>query len=117
MDRNECCFIGHIGSVIKEQKSQLGNPYVWFLVEIEARKNATSTNNNYHQMINIMCFKKQVIDYLKKVNAKQGNMVIIFGFISSVRTEVKGKPFTSNAVNANEIYVIKTRPYDTERKE
>ena len=117
MDKNECCFIGHIGSIIRKKKSQLGNPYIWFLVEMEAQKNATSTNNNYHQQINVMCFKKQVIDYMRNVKAHYGNLVIVFGFVSSVKIEVKGKTLISNAVNANEIYIIKTRPYDNEGKE
>lgn len=118
MDKNVCCFVGRIGSAIKKKTSRTGNPYVWFLVEIGARENATSTTHNQYQLINVMCFKKQVIDYFDKVKAHTGNMVVIFGFVSSVGVESKrGKSLVSNAVNANEIYIVKTRPYDSERKE
>lgn len=114
MDKNECCLIGRINSPIKESKTQTGNPYIWFLLELEAKANATSTENNYHQKLNVMCFKKNVITYIKNVNAHIGNQVIVFGFISSFVTTIKGQQLISNAINGNEIYVIKTRLYQDE---
>ena len=115
MDRNESILVGRVGSKIKEGKTQKGDTYIWFSLEIEAKTNATSTDNNYHQNINIMCFRKPVIDYVKKVNMRIGCTVVVFGFVSSFVYEYKGKTIASNAINGNEIYVVKTRLYGDEK--
>jgi hypothetical protein len=112
MDKNILILQGRIASPFKEGKTQNGDSYVWFLFEIESRANATSTENNYHQKINVMCFKKRVIDYLHKVKAHHGCVCVIFGFISAFPNEIKGKQLITNAVNANEILLIQTRPYN-----
>lgn len=108
-DRNNLTLIGRIGGAFKEGKTQNGGSYIWFPLDIESRSNATSTENNYYQTLHIMCFKKPVIDYLRRVNAHSGNTVVIFGFISSFPSEIKGKSLIVNAVNANEIYVVKIK--------
>lgn len=110
MDKNEVCFVGRIGSVIKSGTTQNGDKYIWFLLSLESRANARSTDNNYHQKINIMCFRRPVIDYLAKVKATQGNYIVIFGFVSSFPTEINGKEIVANGINANEVYVVKTKP-------
>ena len=109
MYRNDLRLVGRVENTFKEGKTQNGDDYIWFLLNTEPKENATSTENNYNQKINIMCFKKHVIDYLKRVKLKSGNIVIIFGFISSFKFDVKGKEIISNAVNANEIYIVKTK--------
>lgn len=116
MDKNDCRFVGRVGGAFKVGKTQNGGEYLWFPLEIESRANANSTENNYRQNIHIMCFKKKVIDYLRYVDVRQGSTVIVFGFVSAFPDEVKGKHVIVNAINANEIYVVKTRPYDSERK-
>lgn len=108
-DRNQVTLIGRIGDAFKTGKTQNGSSYIWFPLNLEARANANSTDNNYYQTLHIMCFKKVVIDYLKRVDAHNGNTVIIFGFVSSFSNEVRGKRVIANAINANEIYVVKTK--------
>lgn len=109
MDRNEMILVGRIGSKIKSGKTVNGEPYIWLPVYLENRAGATSTENNFHQGLNIMCYKPNVIKYLEKVKAHQGNTVVIFGFVSSFRHTVKGKDMVLNAINATEIYVVKTK--------
>lgn len=113
-DKNILTLVGRIGSRIKEGKTITGGTYITFQLEIESRANATSTENNYHQLIPIMCFKKNVIDYVRRVNAHYGTMVIVFGFISTYTDELKGNTIKANGVNANEIYCVKTRLYEGE---
>lgn len=109
MDRNECVFVGRVSGAFKESIANNGSPYIWFLLDVVNKANANSTLNNYHQHINIMCFKPKVIKYLKNVGLKGGNTVIIFGFVSTFNSEVHGKNIISNGINANEIYVVKTQ--------
>jgi hypothetical protein len=109
MDKNMCVFVGKMSNFYKEDVAQNGTHYLWFILDVEQKANATSTDNNYHQSINIMCFKPKVISYLKKVQLRQGNTLVIFGFVSSFRHEINGKTITTNGVNANEIYVVKTK--------
>lgn len=108
IDRNQCTFVGHIDSGIKRAKTQNGEDYIAFLLNCEPKANANSTENNRYQMISIRCFKPNVIKYLDKLNIHRGTPIIVFGFVSSYPTEVKGKQLTANSINANEIYVIKT---------
>ena len=112
MDKNQLILQGRIASPFKEGKTQNGDAYIWFLLEVESKANATSTENNYRQTLNIMCFKPKVIDYLHKLKAHQGCACIIFGFISAFPNEVRGKSLITNAVNANEILLIQTRPHN-----
>jgi hypothetical protein len=109
MDKNDLRLVGKMGGGFKKSNAQNGSEYIWFPLEIESRDTSNSTENNRYQRINIMCFKKHVIDYLTRVKAHTGNRVIVFGFISSYNGEINGKPMIFNGVNANEIYVIKTK--------
>lgn len=109
MDRNNLTLVGRIGNTIKRGKNVSGGEYVWFPLYIENTLGATSVEANYHQGINVMVFKQNVIKYLDKVKAHQGNTVIIFGFVSSFSQEIKGQKIVCNGVNANEVYVVKTR--------
>lgn len=110
MDRNDCRFVGRIGQRRKEGKTVKGEPYMYFEMDIESRFNSTSTENNYRQSIPIMLFKKNVIDYLKRLNVHTGTPIIVFGFVSTYTDELKGITLKSNGINASEVYVIKVKP-------
>ena len=112
MDKNIVILQGRIGSVLKEGKTQNGNTFMYFGLDIESKANANSTDNNYRQTLKIMCFKTRVIEYLRKVKAHTGTTVIVFGFMSSFMDEIKGKSMLVNALNANEVLCIMTRPYN-----
>jgi hypothetical protein len=114
MDKNFVILQGRIGYALKEGKTQNGGSFIYFGMEIESKANATSTENNYRQTLKIMCFKPKVIEYLKKVKAHTGTSVIVFGFMSSFYDEVHGKQVLVNAVNANEVLCIQTRPYSND---
>lgn len=115
-DLNQCTFVGRIASNIKKGKTQNGEPYIGFLLNCQPAANANSAQNNQNQMISIRCFKPKVIKYIDNVGAHLNTNVVVFGFVSSYRTEVKGKSLTSNSINANAIYIIQTRPYLNENK-
>lgn len=109
MDRNDCRFVGRVGDRMKKGTTVNGEPYMYFEMEIESRFNATSTDNNYHQSIPIMVFKKAVINYLEKLNIHRGMPVVVFGFVSTYTDELKGITLKSNGINASEVYVIRTK--------
>jgi hypothetical protein len=112
MDRNDCRFVGIIGERMKKGKTVNGEPYMYFDMNITSKYNANSTENNYEQNIPIMVFKPAVIKYLEKLKVHVGTPVIVFGFMSSFYDEVHGKQVLVNAVNANEVLCIQTRPYN-----
>ena len=114
MDKNIVILQGRIGSVLKDGKTQNGGSFIYFGMEIESKANATSTENNYRQTLKIMCFKPKVIEYLKKVKAHTGTPVLVFGFMSSFYDDVHGKSVLVNALNANEVLCIQTRPYSND---
>jgi len=112
MDRNDLRLVGRVGDAFKRAKAQNGTEYIWFQLELEPKDNSTSVEKNQSQVINIMCFKKNVIKYVERVKMRAGNIVVIFGFVSCVKQIVKGSTYYSNAINANEIYVVKTKQDD-----
>lgn len=112
MDKNIVILQGKIGSVLKEGKTQNGGTFLYFGLEVESKANATSTENNYRQTLKIMVFKPKVIQYLRHVKAHTGTTVLVFGFMSSFYDEVHGKSLLVNALNANEVLCIMTRPYN-----
>jgi len=114
VDKNLVILQGRIGSVLKEGKTQNGGTFVYFGLDVESKSNATSTENNYRQTLKIMVFKPKVIEYLKKIKAHSGTPCIVFGFMSSFYDEVHGKSVLVNALNANEVLCIQTRPYSND---
>lgn len=112
MDRNDCRFVGRIGDRHKDGRTVNGDKYMYFELSIESKFNANSTENNYSQSIPIMVFKPKVIDYLKKLKVHTGTPVVVFGFVSTYTDELKGITLKNNGINANEVYIIQTRPYN-----
>ena len=110
MDKNQLTLVGRIGGRIVERKAQNGSSYMFFPIELENKAAADSTENNYHACVHVMLFKPKVIEYMKKVQAKTGNRVVVFGFVSAFKAEHKGEEIMSNGVNATEVYIIKTKP-------
>lgn len=102
-------FVGRIESNIKTGKTVNGEPFLGFLLSCEPVENENSSINNQTQMISIRTFRANVIKYLQKVELKRNNFVVVVGFVSSYQTEVKGKRLTANSINANHIFVIKTK--------
>ena len=107
--RNEVILVGRIGRVMKFAMSQSGNEYVYFALEVENQTHQGEWEKEYHQTLHIMCFKRPVVKYLKDVGAKQGNIVVLFGYASSFMSEIKGKDVLQNSINATEIFVVKTK--------
>ena len=108
-DRNQLTLVGKIGGAFKEGKTKNGEVYIYFSLELQARQTQNSTENNQDQVLHIMCFRKVVIDYLRKVKAHTGNYCVIFGFITSFPDEINGKAVRVNAINAHECYIIKNK--------
>lgn len=108
MDRNSITLVGRIGDKIIKKKSANGSTYVWIPIEIQNTQGATSVERNFHMSINCMVFTKRLIDYLEKVRAASGNIIIVFGFVATFKQTINGKDIVSNAINATEIYIAKT---------
>lgn len=109
MDRNQLTLVGRVGERMKYDRGTNGKEYVYFPLLVNPKSNAKEFDRNHYQFIHVMCFQQKVIDYLKMVDMKQNSLVIVFGFISSYQSEIKGKQVIENGVLANEIYVVKIK--------
>lgn len=107
--RNDVILVGRIGQRLKYALSSSGNEYAYFAMEIENQTHSSEWSSEYNQILHIMCFKRNVVKYMKAVNAHPGNIVVVFGYCSSFSSEIKGKELLQNAINATEIYVVKTK--------
>lgn len=106
--RNEVILVGRIKDKVKYALSQTGNEYVYFSLEVENQNNATEFAAQYNQVLHVTCFKRPVVKYLKTIEAKGGNIVVIFGYVGSFMNEIKGKVLLQNTIIAKEIFVVKT---------
>lgn len=109
-DFNMLFLIGRIGAAMKEGTASNGSKYMYFSIEIQSKQTATSVERNQYQTLHVMVFKKNVIDYLRKVGAKQGNTVIVKGYISAFPNTVNGKDLITNAITGTEVYIVKVKP-------
>ena len=107
--RNEVILVGRIGKNLKFAMSQSGNEYAYFTLEVENQTHQGEWDKEYYQSLHIMCFKRPVVKYLKDVGARSGNIVVIFGYASSYKSEIKGKELLQNSINATEVFVVKTK--------
>lgn len=109
-DFNLLILIGRIGAAMKEGTAKNGSRYLYFSIEIQSKQTANSIERNQYQTLHVMVFRKSVIDYLHKVNARQGNTVIVRGYVSAFPDNVNGKDVIVNAINGVECYVVKYNP-------
>ena len=93
---------------MKEGTAKNGSKYLYFSIEIQSKQTATSIERNQYQTLHVMVFRKPVVDYLRKVKARQGNTVIVRGFVSAFPDTVNGKDVVVNAINGVECYIVKT---------
>lgn len=106
--KNIVFLVGQIVSTYKYGKSQNGNEYVSFVLLITQKADAHTTERQASNTVSVMCFKPNVIKYLKEVGVKYGSNVVINGFVSSYKKEIKGKEIVINTVTATDIYAITT---------
>ena len=109
--RNEVILVGRINDKVKYALSQSGNEYVYFLLNVENQNNPNEVAAQYYQNLHVTCFKRPVVKYLKTVEAKGGNIVVIFGYVGSFSNEIKGKYMIQNTIIAKEIFVVKTKAW------
>lgn len=114
---NRFYLAGVIKSKIKVSTTVNGDKYLWFALAVENKLGVKSTDNNYHQDIGIMIFDKKVIEYTEKVGMKRNDFVVVFGFLSAFKHEVKGEEFTGHGVNATQVFVVKTKEDKKQAKE
>ena len=107
--RNEVILVGRIKDKVKYALSQTGNEYVYFSLDVENQNNVGEFSAQYYQVLHVTCFKRPVVKYLKNIEAKGGNIVIIFGYVGSFTNEIKGKLLIQNTIIAKEIFVVKTK--------
>ena len=104
--RNETIIVGKIGKAIKYARAQNGNSYAYVCVECEA-KDGQQADDRLIPLIHVSTFKSHLVKYLKDVDAKVNDTIIVFGFISSYGKEIKGQNIISNNVVANALYIAK----------
>jgi hypothetical protein len=108
-DLNQLILIGHIGAAFKEGTAKNGSKYIYFAIEIQQKPTANSIERNQNQTLHVMVFNKTVIDYLHRVKAHRGNTVVVKGYITAFPNTIKGKDLITNAITANEVYVVKMK--------
>lgn len=111
-DRNNITLVGRIGDIMKKSKTSNGSTFLWIPIRIQNTLGATSVDRNFNQEINVMVFNRKIIEYLERVGARSGNNIIVFGYVAAFKQTVNGKDIVSNAINATEAYIVKTRSDD-----
>lgn len=111
IDLNLCFFIGQIGNDFKFCKCSNGKSMATFSLCLNSfsKEFADSTERTHSQTyVRVLCFDKSQIEYLKKVNAHQGQRAFIVSRISSFRNEHKGISYITNSIVCRSITILKS---------
>ena len=92
-------------------RTEEGKEYAAFWLEMQAfdKELRDVTERKDDTFIPIVVFDHHLLTYLRKVNAKNGNLVSVFGRLSSYRREFKDKIFRQVNVVVRDIHIIKTK--------
>ena len=101
---NFCFYTGRVGKPPKYARSESGVEYVSFSIEETSQE---AYRGNY-AILHFSCFSKKVLDYLKRVEFKQGNIVVVVARTDYFPEEVKGKTIYRMGLNATKVLVVKT---------
>ena len=112
MDKNIVMLEGQIGDDFKFGKTQDMKEVCTFTLCINSfiKDMADSTERTNSQVyIRTMIFDKKLVEYMKKVKAKQGQRVSVFARLTSHKSEYRGISYIQNNVVVRDIHVIKTK--------
>lgn len=111
IDLNLCLLIGQIGNDFKYMKCSNGKQMATFSLCINSfyKELADSTERTHSQTyIRVLCFDKAQIEYLRKVNAHQGQRAFVVSRLSSFKNEYRGNSFMTNGVVCRSITILKS---------
>lgn len=111
-DKNIVLLEGRIGEGLKYSHSVNGNEYCTFMLEIDAyyKEMADQTERDHgFTLVRVFIYDKRQLEYVKRVDMKQGNKVSLLARLNSKSTEIGGKTIIQNNVIVRDISVIKTQ--------
>ena len=114
MDLNIVFLQGKIGNDLQYKKTSEGAQFATFSVVVNSfsKDIKDSTERRTETYIRVMCFDKYIVEYLQRVNAKQGNKVSVLARLNSHKSEYKGISFIQNDVIARDVIVVKVKDVD-----
>ena len=113
-DRNIVELSGIIGEDAKFGKTQDGKEYYTFTLSVNYfnKEMSDSTERTHSQVfIRVFLYEKKQLEYLKKINVHQGQRAVIFGRLTSFRSEYKGNSFIAKSVVCRDIDIVQTKSY------
>lgn len=113
-DRNIVELSGIIGEDAKFGKTHDGKEYYTFSLSVNcfSKEMSDSTERTHSQVFcRIFVYDKRQLEYLRKINVHQGQRAIIFGRITSFRSEYKGNSYIANGVVCRDIDIVQTKSY------
>lgn len=104
---NRFYLSGIVNTNIKYGTTVNGDTYAWFAVRLENKLGVSSTDYNYNQNLGVTVFNQNIIKYMKRVNMKRNDNVVVFGFLSAFTQQIKGDDYTGHGINATQLFVVK----------
>lgn len=111
IDLNLCLLVGQIGNDYKYARCSNGKEMATFSLCLNAfdKEFADATERTHSQTyIRVLCFDKKQIEYLRKVNAHQGQRAFVIARLTSFKNVYKGINYMSNGVVCRSITILKT---------
>jgi len=112
MDKNFVFLEGSIGDDIKWGTADNGNKYCTFTLIIDAffKETKDPTERDHSKtFVRVFVYGRQQLEYLQRVDVKQGNRASIFARLSSHKTEIASKNIIQLNVVVRDITIIKTK--------
>lgn len=114
LDKNIVWLEGVIGDDYKYGRTSDGKEYATFSLAVNSfiKEISDETERTHSQnYIRTTVFDKKKIAYLRKVDARRGMRVTVFGRISSFKTEYKGIEFIQLSIIVRDISIIQTKSF------
>lgn len=111
MDLNFVMLQGKIGNDLQYRKTKDGANFATFSIVINSynKELKDKTEQRNETYIRIMAFDNRIVEYMQRVNAKQGNRVNVVARLNSHKSEYKGVAIVQNDVVARDVTVIKAK--------
>ena len=105
-DTNEIKIVGRV-SRIKTAFSAKGEEYARITIAIEDPRNADEEGEyNRYNIIYVSAFKRHVLNAIRRENIRSGNRILLKGYLSSYKVQVRGTEIYMLGVVAREVELV-----------
>ena len=103
VDKNDMLIEGVIADDVTYKTAETGSKYCTFSIHTETREGSKIVPANTR----VFVFDQRCIDYLKRMNAHEGQRVSVSAYARTGKQDIHGKAIITTMVTVKDIHLIK----------